>query len=58
MHSKTLELTLLAAFALAAAAHALVAVTTLASPTAPTAPPSVDLTIDAPEPAILTLAPQ
>ena len=58
MHPKTLERTLLAAFALAAAAHALVAVTTLASPTGVETPPAVDLTIDLPEPTALTLAPR
>ena len=58
MHPKTLELTLLAAFALAAAAHALVAVTTLASPTGVDTPSTVDLTLDAPEPTAFTLAPR
>jgi hypothetical protein len=58
MHSKTLELTLLAAFALAAAAHALVAVTTLASPTGSETQPSVDLTLDAPEPTAFSFAPR
>jgi hypothetical protein len=58
MHPRTLELTLLAAFALAAAAHAVVAATTLASPTGSETQPSVDLSIDAPEPTAFTLAPR
>jgi hypothetical protein len=58
MHPRTLELTLLAAFALAAAAHALVAATTLAAPTGFETQPTVDLTIDAPEPTAFTLAPR
>ena len=58
MHPRTLELTLLAAFALAAAAHALVAVTTLASSPDLTAAPGVELTLDAPEPTAFTLAPR